>query len=70
MALNEGGDGEDRRMGDVIRVTFGEGRQISRSDRFAEAARRSEAEALRQTDEIADVLKRCAARYRAAEGGS
>jgi hypothetical protein len=39
-------------------------------DRFAEAARRCSAEALRQTGEIADALKRCAARYRAAEGGA
>jgi hypothetical protein len=39
------------------------------TDRFAEAARRCEAEALRQPSEIADTLRRCAARYRAAEGG-
>jgi hypothetical protein len=40
------------------------------TDRFAEAARRCEAEALRQPNEIARTLERCAARYReAAKGG-
>jgi len=40
------------------------------TDRFAEAARRCEAEALRQPDKIADTLRRCAAKYRKqAEGG-
>lgn len=40
-------------------------------DRFTEAARRCNAEALRQPDEIARTLKRCAAKYlRQAEGGA
>lgn len=40
------------------------------TDRFAEAARRCEAEALRQPNEIADTLRRCAAKYRQQKGGS
>lgn len=39
-------------------------------DPFGEAARRCEAEALRQPGEIADSLRRCAARYRQQKGGS
>lgn len=38
-------------------------------DRFTEAARRCNAEALRQPDEIARILKRCAAKY-AKQGGA
>lgn len=71
MALNEGGDGGETNVAQIITVDF-EGRRVMDwgTDRFAEAARRCSAEALRQPDEIARTLQRCAARYRkAAEGG-
>lgn len=73
MALNEGRrrDGDDD-VAQIITVSFADRRVIDwGTDRFAEAARRCSAEALRQPDEIARTLQRCAARYRkAAEGGA
>ena len=71
MALNEGGDGGETNVAQIITVHFGERRVIDwGQDRFAEAARRCSAEALRQPDEIARTLERCAARYlKAAERG-
>lgn len=58
-------------MAQIITVSFADRKVIDWGlDRFAEAARRSEAEALRQTGEIARTLQRLAAKYRAAEGGS
>lgn len=71
MALSEGGDGlEDDDVAQIITVDFPARKVIDwGTDRFAEAARRCEAEALQQPDRIADALRRCAAKYRAAEGG-
>jgi hypothetical protein len=70
-----GPDGLAERVGDndvaqIITVDFPARKVIDwGTDRFAEAARRCEAEALLQPDRIADALRRCAAKYRAAEGG-
>ena len=71
MALSEGGDGlEDDDVAQIITVDFPARKVIDwGTDRFAEAARRCEAEAVLQPDKIADALRRCAAKYRAAEGG-
>ena len=71
MALNRGGDGVgDDDVAQIITVDFPARKVIDwGSDRFAEAARRCSAEALRQPDEIARTLERCAAKYlKAAEG--
>lgn len=66
-----GGLGEDD-VAQIIHCDFGERRVTDWGlDPFAEAARRCDAEAERQTGEIADSLRRCAARYlRQAEGGA
>lgn len=71
MALNEGGDGGETNVGQLITVNFSTGQVMDwGTDRFAEAARRCSAEALRQPPEIARTLQRCAARYlKAAERG-
>lgn len=58
-------------MAQIITVDFPARKVIDwGTDRFAEAARRCEAEALQQPSEIAAVLRRCAARYRQQKGGS
>lgn len=57
-------------MAQIITADFRERRVLDWGlDPFAEAARRCSAEALRQPEEIAASLRRCAAKYRRAEGG-
>ena len=51
-------------MGDVIYASFGRRVTISR-DEWLRGATRCEREALRQPEEIARTLRRCAANYRA-----
>lgn len=66
-----GGLGEDD-VAQIITVNFSTGQVTDWGlNRFEEAARRCNAEASRQPDEIARTLKRCADRYlRQAERGA
>lgn len=70
MALSTRAGGlEDNDVAQIITVSFADRKVMDWGlEPYAEAARRCEAEASRQPNEIADALRRCAARYRAAEG--
>ena len=63
MALNEGGDGEDETMGDVIFCDFGEARRITRVE-YEAAAVRLEREAAIQPSRTAEQLRRLADTFR------
>lgn len=72
MALNEGGDEDgETDVAQIIIVDFPARKVMDWGlDRFAEAARRCEAEALQQPDKIAETLRRVAAKYRQQQGGA
>lgn len=57
-------------MAQIITVDFRGRKVIDRGlDRFEESARRCELRAAMEPEEIAASLRRCAAKYRRAEGG-